>query len=236
MSQLIFENISIGYEGKAVAENISFSVGQGDYLCILGANGSGKSTLIKTILRLQEPLKGSFESCDGFNFGEIGYLPQQMEMQRDFPASVQEIIMSGFLNRSRFLPFYKRSEKQKAEQIMNTLEIFELRKSLYRNLSGGQKQRVLLARAMCAAVGMILLDEPASGLDSRASSEMYESISRINRDGTTVIMVTHDHAVAMKYASHILCVGKKVGFYTKEEYCGRVVKNNIFDKGENDNA
>ncbi len=218
MAQIECKNLFLGYNGQAVAENISFSVASGDYLCIVGENGSGKSTLMKAILNLNAPLKGSIEFGDGLKSNEIGYLPQQTEMQRDFPASVEEIVISGCLNRCKLRPFYSKQEKQRAKDNMAKVNIEKLSKKCYRELSGGQQQRTLLARALCAAEKLILLDEPISGLDPEASAEMYALTESLNNSGMTVIMITHDVESSLKYASHILRIGSPFFFGTKEEY------------------
>ena len=219
MSQIICENVTLGYENKAVAENVNFKVEKGDYLCIVGENGSGKSTLIKAILGLHSPLHGKIVFGDGVKHNEIGYLPQQSAAQRDFPASVGEIAMSGFAGKCGLRPFYTKAEKQKANETLRKLGILELKNKCYRELSGGQQQRVLLARALCACSKILLLDEPVSGLDPKVTVDMYNLISELNRkDGITVIMISHDIAAAMKYATHILHIGKTVFFGTKSQY------------------
>ncbi|MCL2798473.1 MAG: ABC transporter ATP-binding protein, partial [Firmicutes bacterium] len=210
-----------GYDGKKVVEHITFSVNAGDYLCIVGENGAGKSTLLKTLLRLIPPLSGDFFTGDGLAPTEIGYLPQQTPMQRDFPASAREIVLSGFLNRSGFRPFYKRAEKLFAQKTMAKLGIAHLENSCYRELSGGQQQRVLLARALCATQKMLILDEPAAGLDPKAALDMYDIIQKLNREeGITVIMISHDLKSAVEFASHILHIGnRQVSFFgTRDEY------------------
>ncbi|MDD7515931.1 metal ABC transporter ATP-binding protein [Ruminococcus flavefaciens] len=214
------ENVSLGYEGDVVTKNLNFTVNSGDYLCIVGENGSGKSTLIKALLGLKPQLSGNISLCGEVGKNEIGYLPQQTMVQRDFPASVREIVQSGCMNRCGFRPFYSKEEKKLAHDMMRRLEIEPLAKRCYRELSGGQQQRVLLARALCAARKMILLDEPVTGLDPKATNEMYELIDSLNKkDGITVIMVSHDMNAAVKYASHILHVGRKQLFFgTKEDY------------------
>ncbi|MBQ8515765.1 MAG: metal ABC transporter ATP-binding protein [Ruminococcus sp.] len=218
--QLSCENVTLGYEGTVVTQNLSFSVDSGSYLCIVGENGSGKSTLIKALLHLKAPVSGKITLGDGLKQKEIGYLPQQTIVQRDFPASVQEIVLSGCLNRCGLRPFYSRAEKKLAEKNMEKLRISELRNACYRFLSGGQQQRVLLARALCATQKMLLLDEPVTGLDPKAASEMYELVAKINReDGITVIMVSHDIGAAVRYATHILHLGQEPLFFgTKEDY------------------
>ena len=165
MELLSLKNVSVGYEGKAVAKNISFSVSSGDYLCIIGENGAGKSTLIKTLLSLKAPVSGEIKFANSFSKTSIGYLPQQTDAQKDFPATVWEVAVSGCLGRCGFRPFYSKEQKETAKKWLERLEIFNLKNKSYRALSGGQKQRVLLARALCAAKGLILLDEPAAGLD-----------------------------------------------------------------------
>ncbi len=219
MAQLICENLSVGYEEKAILQGLNFQVQAGDYLCIVGENGSGKSTLMKTILGLQAPIAGKIETGDGLKRNEIGYLPQQTPVQRDFPASVWEIVLSGCQSRCGLRPFYNKEEKQLAGENIQKMQIEALRGRCYRELSGGQQQRVLLARALCATRKMLLLDEPVSGLDPKVTEEMYALIQRLNRqDGITVIMVSHDLTAALRYASHILHIGNSVFFGTKEDY------------------
>ena len=219
MAQLICENLSVGYEEKAILQGLNFQVQAGDYLCIVGENGSGKSTLMKTILGLQAPIAGKIGTGDGLKRNEIGYLPQQTPVQRDFPASVWEIVLSGCQSRCGLRPFYNKEEKQLARENIQKMQIEALRGRCYRELSGGQQQRVLLARALCATRKMLLLDEPVSGLDPKVTEEMYALIQRLNRqDGITVIMVSHDMTAALRYASHILHIGNSVFFGTKEDY------------------
>ena len=219
MSQIICQNLAIGYDGKAILKDINFSINEGDYLCIIGENGSGKSTLMRTLLHLQQPVSGTFLLGDGLQSNEIGYLPQQTAVQKDFPASVREIILSGCQNRVGMRPFYNRSEKKRASEMMEKLQITNLANRCYRELSGGQQQRVLLARALCATKKILLLDEPVSGLDPKVTDEMYRIVEKINReDNITIIMISHDIKAAMKYAGHIVHIGEKVFYGTKQEY------------------
>ena len=219
MSQLTCQNLCVGYDGKSVLQGLSFQVFAGDYLCIVGENGSGKSTLMKTILGLQPPIRGRILTGDGLRKNEIGYLPQQTVVQKDFPASVREIVLSGCQGRCGSRPFYNKEEKQLALDAMDKMQITQLAGRCYRELSGGQQQRVLLARALCATRKMLLLDEPVSGLDPKVTTEMYALIEKLNRnDGITVIMISHDIAAAVKYASRILHIGDTVFFGTKADY------------------
>jgi len=213
MPQLACNDLTLGYEGNPVVSGLSFEVNAGDYLCIVGENGSGKSTLMKAILKLISPLSGQITTGDGLETNEIGYLPQQTAAQKDFPASVREVVRSGCLNQSGIRPFYTRQEKQMAEKNMARLGILDLAKRCYRELSGGQQQRALLARALCATQKILLLDEPASGLDPSASSEMYEIIKDLNKSGITIIMISHDIEASVKYASHILHIGSKSALF-----------------------
>ena len=207
MPQLECKNLTLGYGSKTVIENLSFSVNKGDYLCIVGENGSGKTTLMKTILRLHKPLSGSITTGDGLLPDEISYLPQQTDVQRDFPASVREIVLSGCQSRCKSRPFYNRTEKLLAAAAMQKLGITQLAKKCYRELSGGQQQRTLLARALCAAQKMLLLDEPVTGLDPAATEEMYSLIDQLHKDGITIIMISHDIDAALKHATHVLHIG-----------------------------
>jgi zinc transport system ATP-binding protein len=218
MSYLEVKNLKVGYEKDIVGENISFTVNPGDYLCIVGENGSGKSTLMKTLLHLIKPLDGEILTGDGLLKNEVGYLPQQTVVQRDFPASVREIVISGCQAHMGFRPFYGKKEKDLAKENMERMGISDLANHCYRELSGGQQQRVLLARALCATRKLLVLDEPVSGLDPKVTSEMYELIDKLNKEGVTIIMVSHDISAAIKYASHILHMGKTVFFGNKEAY------------------
>ncbi len=218
--QLVCRDVTLGYSGKPVVHELSFTVSAGDSLLIVGENGAGKSTLLKTILGLQAPLSGSIQFMNGLKSNEIGYLPQQTEIQRDFPASVKEIVRSGCLNLSRIRPFYTAEEKARADQAMDRLGILSVARQSYRELSGGQQQRVLLARALCATSKMLVLDEPVAGLDPRATADMYDLIGRLNReDHITLIMVSHDLNASVNLASHILHVGHLPLFYgSKKDY------------------
>lgn len=218
MAQLKCINLTLGYNSKVILENLNFEVIKGDYLCILGENGSGKTTLMKTLLHLLKPISGTIQTGDGLLPDEIGYLPQQTEVQRDFPASVKEIVLSGCQSRCGKRPWYNKEEKAFSEKIMEQLEITKLSKKCYRELSGGQQQRVLLARALCATQKMILLDEPTTGLDPQATEEMYSLIKKLNDNGITIIMISHDVEAALKYAKHILHIGKKIFFGDIKDY------------------
>lgn len=220
MAQLSCRDVVLGYEGKAVVRDLNFEVNKGDYLCIVGENGSGKSTLIKALLRLKSPMSGEIRMGDGLEADGIGYLPQQTIVQKDFPASVQEIVLSGCLNRCGWHPFYGREEEAMAKENMEKLGISHLAKRCYRELSGGQQQRVLLARALCATKYMLLLDEPVAGLDPSAMQEMYELLKELNeKEQITIIMVSHDIRAAVSYADHILHISEEPLFFgTKEDY------------------
>lgn len=219
MALIKTENLTLSYENMTVIKELSFDVNVGDYLCIVGENGSGKSTLIKALLSLKKPESGSISLGDGLMQREIGYLPQQTGAQRDFPAGVGEVVISGCLNSRGIKPFYSRREKEMAAENMERLGITALKKRSYRELSGGQQQRVLLARALCASSKLLVLDEPVTGLDPRVTVEFYQLIKELNRDGLTIIMVSHDIHAAVKYADRILHVEKEKSFVgTTKEY------------------
>lgn len=227
------QHLALGYEGHCVADGVHFVVSEGDYLCIVGENGSGKTTLMKAILGLHAPLRGQVEVAPSLAREGIGYLPQQTVAQKDFPASVREVVLSGCLKRLGHRPFYGRNEKRLANEAMARLGITPLADRCYRSLSGGQQQRVLLARAFCAAGKMILLDEPIAGLDPAAMQDMYHAIAEMNRPtasrptvghphlapGVAVIMISHDLPSAIRYATHILHLGGAEPFFgTTQEY------------------
>ena len=220
MSQIDCRDVSLGYDGRVVCRHVDFSVNAGDYLCIVGDNGSGKSTLLKALLGLHAPVSGEIIRGDGIGAGSIGYLPQQSELQRDFPATVREVTLSGCIGRLGRKFFYSSADKLLAHDCMRRLGICDLADKPYSELSGGQQQRTLLARSLCAAEKMLLLDEPVSGLDPTATEEMYETIRSLNKDlGITIIMITHDVLAALKYANCVLCMSDKPRFFRSvEEY------------------
>ncbi len=229
MAYITAKDLLLGYDFPIISDSLNFTVNSGDYLCVVGENGSGKTTLMKTLLHLIEPLGGQILCGDGLKKNEIGYLPQQSIVQKDFPASVREIVLSGCMNRSTFRPFYNKEEKELARKNMERMNITELASRCYRELSGGQQQRVLLARALCATGKVLLLDEPVAGLDPLATAQMYELIAKLNEEGITIIMISHDIDAAIKYASCILHIGDEIFFGTKDEYVesgalGRFVK------------
>lgn len=227
MAQLSCIELSVGFESKEILSDLNFSIEGGNYLCIVGENGSGKTTLMRTLLGLHSPMKGRLVLGDGVKHNEIGYLPQQTQLQRDFPASVWEIVLSGCQGRCGIRPFYSKVQKERARGAIKRLGIEELVGRSYRELSGGQQQKVLLARALCAAQKLLLLDEPVSALDEYSASEMYRLLSELNKkDGMTVIMISHDLSAALEYATHILHIGKTVFFGTKEEFLKTVEKGN----------
>ena len=214
MAQLTCQNLCAGYDGRPVLQDLSFELLAGDYLCIVGENGSGKSTLMKTILGLQAPISGRILTGDGLRKNEIGYLPQQTAAQKDFPASVWEVVLSGRQNHPHFPPFYTKADKEDALRNMELLDLLSLKKRCYRDLSGGQQQRVLLARALCATKKLLLLDEPVTGLDPVMTNEMYQLIRRINREqNVTIIMVSHDIRNILPDATHILQLDQKQVFF-----------------------
>ena len=218
MKLLECKNLNIGYNHISVCKNISFTLKKGNYMCV-GDNGSGKSTLIKTLLGLEQPLSGSIVFDKKFNKNNIGYLPQQSELQKDFPAIVSEVVMTGFLNNMAFRPFYKKAEKEKAADIMRTLGIEELQFSPYRELSGGQQQRVLLARALCATNQLLVLDEPTTGLDATSVEGFYKLLKQLNEEGITVLMISHNIEKVLQFASHIVLLKNEMVFAgSKEEF------------------
>lgn len=236
---MIFEckDVMLGYENKVVAKNLNFKIDQGDYLCVVGENGTGKSTLIKTLLGLIKPLNGEvIANVQGKNHKGVGYLPQQTQAQKDFPASVWEVVLSGVLNNDHRCPFYNKKDKAEAEKNMEKLNILDLKKRCYRELSGGQQQRVLLARALCATDSVLILDEPVTGLDPAASMEFYETIKDLNKkENVTIIMVSHDIKNALNYATHILHLEQENDFFgTVEEYKKSNVSNMFLGGAAND--
>lgn len=219
--QISCDNITLGYDSKVISENINFQINLGDYLLIIGENGCGKSTLVKSLLGLIPVLKGEIKLGDGLVKNEIGYLPQQSDFQKDFPASVNEVVISGCLNKCKMRPFYNKEEKERAINNMEKLDILNLKNECFRNLSGGQRQRVLLARALCATSKILLLDEPVSGLDPNTTEELYKLIDELNKE-VTIIMISHDVQTSLNHASHVLNLGKNYFFGKTEDYIEKI--------------
>lgn len=221
MALMTLHNVTLGYENTVAAENVSARIEAGDYVAVLGANGSGKSTLIKGMLGLLRPRRGTIELGDGLTRDQIGYLPQQTPAQKDFPASVFEVALSGRLNKLRqFLPFYMREDKRLAMKALERMGVADLKDVSFRALSGGQQQRVLLARALLSASRLLLLDEPATALDPQATGEFYAILRGLNREqGVAVVMVSHDVAAALRDANKVLLMDTAVSFFgTVDEY------------------
>ena len=216
MSLIRFENVTLGYDGQPVIRNLNFEVNKGDYLCVLGQNGSGKSTMMKALLGFISPMSGKIKK-DSKLKNAIGYLPQQQPSQTDFPASVREVVLSGCQSKKGFIPFYNKKDKALVEEKMRLMGIAELADRSFRELSGGQKQRTLLARALCAADDLLLLDEPVAALDPVATEELYEIIRELNGSGMTIIMISHDPDRAMLEASHILHLGQEMLYFGRVE-------------------
>lgn len=229
------KNLSMSYEGITVLNNVSFFLEQGDYMLLLGENGSGKSTLIKGLLGLKQASKGKI-LFNGITPRQIGYLPQQSPLQKDFPAAVREVILSGCLGLGGICPFYTKEQKKRADKCMHHLHLEDIQKKSFRDLSGGQQQRVLIARALCATDKLLLLDEPVTGLDAVVTAEMYDLINHLNKvHNVTIIMISHDISNAMKYANKVLHLSPEASFfgdaeeYAKTDYYKKMIQggNNI---------
>ena len=220
MALITCEHVCLGYDGQTVLRDVNFTVSRGDLLCVVGENGSGKSTLIKGLLGLKAPEQGSITLGDGLVRNEIGYLPQQTQLQRDFPASVAEVVRSGCINQMHGRPFYSRADRARAQENMERMGIEDLAHHSYQALSGGQQQRVLLARALCAAGELLILDEPVTGLDPAAAQDLYRTLAYLNKtEGIAIVMVTHDMENALRYADFILHAGQRQHFFgTVQEY------------------
>lgn len=212
MSLIDFNKVTIGYDGKSVISDLTFQIKPNEYVCIVGENGSGKTTLMKCLLGLIPPLSGKITFGDGLTQNEIGYLPQKTVLQKDFPASVEEVVLSGCLNQKHTL-FYSKEQKKNAEKNMELTGITDIRKNCFRELSGGQQQRALLARALCATTKLLILDEPVTGLDPVASADMYNLVKNLYKEGITVIMVSHDITAAVNNATKILHLSKDNYFF-----------------------
>lgn len=216
---MIFEckDLQIGYDGKTIAPKLNFEIDEGDYLCIVGENGAGKTTLMKTLLGLMTPIGGEIIIDKSFK-NSIGYVPQQTQLQKDFPASVYEVVISGTLHKSFFSPFYSKKDKIKALNAMDKMGIIDLKDRCYRELSGGQQKRVMLARSIVNDRKILFMDEPTSGLDPRAIVEMYEIVEDLNKNKMTIVMISHDIQKSLEYSNKILHIGAKIFWGTNQEY------------------
>ncbi len=220
MALISCKDLSFAYDGIYALKNVNFEVNDNDYLCVIGENGAGKSTLLKGLLNLKKPANGSISFDKTLLKNEIGYLPQKTNIQKDFPASVQEVVLSGCLNRLGLKPFYTKKEKNIAEKNIELLGLANIKYKSFKDLSGGQQQRVLLARALCSTKKLLILDEPVTGLDPLVRNELYELITKINNElGIAIIMVSHDIEGSIKYAKKILHLNNNQLFFgSKQEY------------------
>ena len=217
MNLLEGRNLRLGYGTRLLAPCPDFAVGAGDFLGIVGPNGTGKTTLLKGLAGLLEPLEGTVTFAAGLRHGGVGYLPQQSPLQKDFPASVREVVLSGCQASRGLRPFYTRTERRLADRAMVRFGVAPLARCCYRELSGGQRQRVLLARAIAAPHSLLLLDEPTTGLDPAATEALHEILASISRAGVAIVMVTHDLPPVERLATHILRLGPDPAF----ERCAR---------------
>ena len=233
MALIAMKDVTIAFEGVVAVDRVSFQVDPGDYLVVVGENGSGKSTLMRAMLGLVKPRSGRIAYGDGLVKNRIGYLPQQTAAQRDFPASVEEVALSGCVNRMGFRPFYNRADREKARRNLELLDAWKYRKRSYRTLSGGQQQRALLARALCATDALLLLDEPVTGLDPAAAAEFYDVIRNLNRGhGVAVVMVSHDLGGAMRDANKVLVMDRGLDFFgSVDDYRARFSEGTVTRRG-----
>ncbi len=220
MNIVTFKNVSFGYENHTAVDRVSFSLNQGDFLCIVGKNGSGKSTLLKGLLGFLKPIGGQVSFAKKVREEGIGYLPQQTAAQKNFPATVMEVVLSGCLKERGHRPFYSKKEKEKAIYNLERIGMATRKNRCYCDLSGGQQQRVLIARALCATKDILLLDEPTTGLDPKATKELYRIFEYLNKEEhVTILMVSHDVQNMISYATHILHMNRQMKFFgTVEEY------------------
>jgi len=235
MAIISCKDVSFAYDGKIAVQGLDFEVQKGWYLCIVGENGSGKSTLMKGILGLMRPKSGEISFGEGVSSTTIGYLPQQTSAQKDFPASVYEVVLSGRLSSRGVRPFYSKIDRQIARENIEKLGISDIAKKSFRELSGGQQQRALLGRALCATENTLLLDEPAAGLDPLVTADLYKAIKQLNQDGISIIMISHDISAAMEYATHILHLqNRQIFFGTAADYKQTAVGKRFLEGGLSD--
>ena len=214
MALIALRDVTIAFEGSVAVDHVSLPVEKGDYLVILGENGSGKSTIMRAMLGLVKPRSGKIEYGEGLSRNQIGYLPQQTAAQRDFPASVEEVVLSGCVSRMGIRCFYGKAEREKAHANMRLLDVMQYARKSYRTLSGGQQQRALLARALCATDALLLLDEPVTGLDPAATQELYDVIRDLNqKHGVAIVMISHDLRGALRDAKHVAVMDRGMDFY-----------------------
>ena len=232
---IVCRDVSLGYEGQSVLTHLDLTVRAGDYLCIVGDNGSGKSTLLRGLLGLLNPQSGEIWRAKELRRGAVGYLPQQTKAQKDFPATVYEVVLSGCLNEKGMRFFYSPVQKSKALMNMGKLGILELKDACYRDLSGGQQQRVLLARALCAAKDLLILDEPITGLDPAAAQDLYKTLAYLNKkEGMAIVMVTHDLDAALQSARSVLHIGRSGWFFgSVDEYLSSNMGRRFRKEGRN---
>ena len=210
MTILEVENLKVSYSNHVALENINFKIDNGDYVCLVGENGSGTSTLVKTIVGLLKPDEGKINL--NISLDEVAYLSQTNLKELDFPATAKEIIMSG-VQKHRKLPFYTKKDKEAYEEIIKKLKIEELQNRRIGDLSGGQKQRILIARALIRNPKLLILDEPATGLDYNITKELYKILENENKNHQmTIIMATHDLDELNEIKPRIIYLAKTIKY------------------------
>ena len=217
MELLEIKNLTVKNENVVLFSGLNFKINSGDYLAIVGENGSGKTTLMNTILGLRKNYEGEIIFKSGLTKKDMGYLPQVTILKNDFPASCEEIVMSGLISKKQNF-FYTKEDREKSDKIMEKLDITFLKNKSYAEISGGQRQRVLLARALLATKDILFLDEPVTGLDPYVTQDLYHIIKKLNDEGIAIVMISHDIKEVFKYATHILHIGKNIFYGSKEEY------------------
>ncbi len=232
MEQIVCKDVTVGYDNNPVQSAINLSIYKGDFLAIVGNNGTGKTTFIKTLLGLLSPIAGNMQLAHGLKFNDIGYLPQQTQRQKDFPASVWEVVLSGHISKQGLRPYYTKAEKKQSQELLEKTGIAHLKNISYSKISGGQQQRVLLARALCALSKIIFLDEPTSALDPDSTAKMYDLLHKLNKEGLTIVMISHDIHNSLTHANKVLLFDRDVSFMDKERYISKIQSCIHYTSGE----
>lgn len=212
---LSVKDLNFNYGKIKILKDINFELDKGDYLGIIGANGSGKTTLIKVLLGLLQPSSGTVVYHQNIlEDNALGYVPQKtFGDHQNFPATVKEIVRTGLLANKGFLKQYNDEDNKKVVEILNRLNLCDLKNRKINKLSGGQQQRVLLARSLVSNPRVLILDEPTSALDPEVREDFYQLLETVNKSGVTIILISHDLQSIEPYLNKVLLLDRKILFF-----------------------
>lgn len=216
------KNITFGYEDNPILENVSMDIEKCDFILVIGPNGGGKTTLLKIILGIIKPWSGAVCFPQDLS-GRIGYVPQFLNFNKDFPITVYETVLMGCLNSRNYLRRYKQEDRDKTAAILEKVDLYSKRKDWVNSLSGGQLQRVLIARALVSEPQVLLLDEPTASIDITSQTTLLDIIGEL-KERMSIILATHDPTAFSVYYKHIACINRNLYFHGTGELDGKIIE------------